>query len=149
VLNPVAPGLTPLLLTPATPVAVVTEAVLADVATALDLAVSVPETDATANATAAGAVSLLASNAQTAASDSLSPTTDLAGAPGFPAGSPLPAAPTALSGSAASGAAGPSPANADVADGFAVAPSTGTAVSTLFDDDLPSSPTFPSDTTPD
>jgi hypothetical protein len=118
-------------------------------------AVSVPATDAASNATAASAFLRLAVNGQTASSASpqgvsgIAVTSALEGDPALPVDGPLPAAPAALSGSAASGAAGGSAASADVARGFALAAARGASVTTLSDDELPSSPTFPSDTTPD
>ncbi|WP_411698769.1 hypothetical protein [Conyzicola sp.] len=104
---------------------------------------SVSETDATARATTARA------NPHTSLSMQLATSARLDTALGMPSEVPLPAAPTALSGSAASSAAGLSFSSADLVRGFDVTAAGGAAVSTLADDELPSSPTFPSDTTPD
>ena len=125
------------------PAQLAVDSVLADVAASLGLTVSVPQTDDAAHATTAGAASQLANYAEPVSS------VGLESAPGLPTEAPLPAAPTALSGSAVSGAAGPSPVSADVVHAFDLAAALSVAVSTLFDDELPSSPTFPSDTTPD
>jgi len=152
VLEPLSPVLGPL---GDAVVAPVFGAADADVAAALGVAVSVPETDATTNATASGGYLRLAPNGASAASAGPQTTLGSAaasapdGAPGLPADGPLPASPTALSGSAASSAAGGSSSSADVARGFSLAAARGASVITLDDDDLPSSPTFPSDTTPD
>jgi len=152
VLEPLSPVLGPL---GDAVVAPVFGAADADVAAALGVAVSVPETDATTNATASGGYLRLAPNGASAASAGLQTTLGSAaasapdGSPGLPVDGPLPAAPTALSGSAAASAAGGSSSSADVARGFSLAAARGASVITLVDDDLPSSPTFPSDTTPD
>ncbi|MET0886966.1 MAG: hypothetical protein ABWX92_11000 [Mycetocola sp.] len=119
---------------------------------AVGVAVSVPTTDATPTTTAAGAALRLTSSGYPATSAGLivpATTNAPVGAPGLPVDGPLPAAPTALSGSAAGSAAGGTAASADVARVFSLAAAWGASVTTRFDDELPSSPTFPSDTTPD
>ncbi|WP_188508817.1 hypothetical protein [Conyzicola nivalis] len=119
------------------------DAVLADVASAVGLTVSARESDSAARVTSAGVTP------QSSLSVKLATSAHLDSAPGMPREAPLPAAPTALSGSAASSAAGPFPVGADLVRGFDLSRATWAAVSTASDDELPSSPTFPSDETPD